>query len=302
MNTKEYLNETLDDQTLAENGKELKKLRRHRDDIKNLLLSKYSSPNPSICWAGSMSKKTMISDSYDGDLTCYFGHDDEQSGKTLEEIYQSVCDALRDDYMVEEKPSALRIMSDQTDSRGQYLHLDVVPGRYIEGDSGDVFLHRRTGDKSRMKTNLDVHIEHIRESGVRDAIRLIKLWRFQNGLIHAKTFVVELLVVKLLEKKKSSSLENQLIHVWESFRDNSASLAVEDPANPKGNDLKDQMDACRVDLSRVARQTLQTIEDSGWEDVFGAVESESENVKAAALRVAVAGVSVPNKPWLPKGK
>tara|TARA_E500000318_G_scaffold14854_4_gene14822 strand:+ start:30375 stop:31280 length:906 start_codon:yes stop_codon:yes gene_type:complete len=298
MNTKQYLESVLEAQTLDSNGDELKKLRSRRREIREILLSAYKSPKPSVRWAGSMSKTTMIRDSYDGDLTCYFDHDDEQAGKTLKEIYESVRDALSDDYLVEEKPSALRILSRQKETKGEYTHIDVVPGRFIEGNDGDVFLFRKSGDKSRLKTNLDVHIEHIRDSGVCDAIRLIKLWRFQNGLDHAKTFVLELLVVDILENKKSLSLQSQLKHVWEEFRDHSASLSVKDPANPEGNALKTQLDDCRDDLASVAKRTLKTIEDDGWEAVFGPVESETEEAKAAALHDAIRNVAVPNKPWL----
>jgi len=301
MNTKEYLESVLEAQTLDTNGDELKNLRSRRKEIRELLLNAYQSPKPSVRWAGSMSKTTMIRDSYDGDLTCYFDHDDDQAGETLKEIYESVRGALSDDYLVEEKPSALRILSRQQENKGEYTHIDVVPGRFIEGSDGDVFLFRKTGDKSRLKTNLDVHIEHIRDSGVCDAIRLIKLWRFQNGLEHAKTFVLELLVVDLLKNMKSSSLQSQLKHTWEEFRDHSASLAVTDPANPEGNDLKKQLDVCRDDLAKVSKKTLETIEDSGWEDVFGPVESESGDTQARALHEAIRSVAVPSKPWLPKG-
>lgn len=296
MTTDDYLKTILEQQTFADDDPEMVELRRHRDEIRDLLRAEFDKP--SIRWAGSMNKRTMIRDSYDGDLTCYFGHEDTQAGETLEDIYGSVRDVLRKQYIVEEKPSALRVLSAQPDSKGVYTHVDVVPGRFILGDDGDVFLHRTTGDKSRLKTNLDVQIRHIRDSGVRSAIRLMKLWRFQNGLTTVKTFVLELLVVKLLEDKDSDKLEDQLVHVWTEFRDHPKSLSVEDPANPTGNDLKPQLDACRDDLSRVAKRTLQTIEDEGWEAVFGPVESDETNSKQEAVRVAASSVPRPSKPWL----
>jgi hypothetical protein len=39
-------------------------------------------------------------------------------------------------------------------------------------------------DKKRLKTNLDVHLDHVRDSGVIDAIRLAKLWGVRNGPAH----------------------------------------------------------------------------------------------------------------------
>ena len=72
------------------------------------------------------------------------------------------------------------------------LRVDVVPGRYVDEKGGDVFLHQTSGDKNWLKTNLDVHINHIKNSQVTDAIRLIKLWRVRNHL-SVRTFVLELL-------------------------------------------------------------------------------------------------------------
>lgn len=298
MTTKEYLESVLDAQTFADDDQEIKDLRQNRDEVKDCLLEVFGSPKPSIKWAGSMSKRTMIRDSYDGDVTCYFEHGDTQAGETLEEIYAAVRDALRKDYVVQEKRTALRVLSNQPGSKGEPLHVDVVPGRYVDEDKNDVFLHCNGADKERLKTNLDVHIAHVRDSGVRPAIRLVKLWKFQNGLSHAKTFVIELLVIDLLKNKKSKSLEDQLLHVWTEFRDNASDLTVKDPANPEGNDLSDALDACRDDLARVAKRTLQTIEDGDWEDVFGPVEKKSAEATRAAVRSTVARVETPNRPWL----
>jgi hypothetical protein len=41
-----------------------------------------------------------------------------------------------------------------------------------------------------------MHLSHIKNSNVVDAIRLIKLWRVRKALMF-KTFVLELLVIKL---------------------------------------------------------------------------------------------------------
>ena len=105
---------------------------------------------------------------------------------------------------------------------------------------GCVPLPVERGEK-RLKTNIDVHIEHVRDSGVTDAIRLVKLWKVRNGIVF-KHFVLELSVIKLLDGRKRSSLESQLVHVLTEFRDSIDELTVEDPANPEGNDLSDVLD------------------------------------------------------------
>jgi hypothetical protein len=291
----DYLRKVLKAQTLKDDGPELKDLRQRRKDIEATLRAAFPDSPISIRWAGSMAKCTMILASYDGDMTCYFNHDEIEAGRTLEEIYEAVEKALQNDYMVERKASALRVKDRESET---YLHVDVVPGRFTGDEKDDVFLHRTRGDKCRLKTNLGVHIEHIRDSGVTDAVRLMKLWNCREA-IGAKTFVLELLVVKLLAGKRSSALSSQLTHVWTKMRDDSENLSVEDPANPEGNNLKPELDRVRAMLASAATRTLQRIDDEGWEAVFGEVEEEDDAKAArrAALSRAAAASPVLTRPW-----
>lgn len=298
MTNAEYLQGILEEQTFESSDQEMKDLRQRRQDIEKLLREKFAGTAICIRWGGAMAKGTMIRDSYDGDMTCYFNSGDTTAGETLEDIYNSVAKALSDDYLVEQKTSALRIRDKSASGRGTDFHIDVVPGRFTDDSKSDVFIHQNSGTKERLKTNLQTHIDHIKDSGVVDAIRLMKLWNVRNG-IGAKTFVLELLTVKLLKPKKGRSLEDQLVHVWTEFRDKPDDLAVEDPANPSGNDLTAALDVCRYSLSSIARTTLSNIESTGWESVFGALkdEDETEESKAAAVHVAVRHTPAPTRPW-----
>lgn len=301
MDPNDYLAKILDLQTFADNDPELEELRKRRQEVEGLLRDRFSQAGPSIRWGGSMAKGTMIREAYDGDMTCYFPHDEIEAGGTLEGIYESVASCLGQKYEVERKTSALRVKDPSTKgSKGfaQDLHIDVVPGRFTSDDGDDVFLHRTAGDKARLKTNLQVHIDHIRDSGVRPAIRLMKLWNVRNG-IGAKTFVLELLVVRLLKERKTETLARQLEYVWTELRDHADSLTVEDPANPTGNDLKPLLDDVRQRLSSAAATTLSLIESKGWEAVFGPIDDDDEGSRRAALKAAAVHVANPTKPWLP---
>jgi hypothetical protein len=239
----------------------------------------------------------MIKEAYDLDLICYFPREEDEAGKTIKEIYEETEKALQDDYRVERKPSALRLRDKSGIDPGLDFHIDVVPGRYIDGDSGDVYIYQHAAEKERLKTNIETHIAYVKESGAVNAIRFTKLWRCRNGLT-IKHFVLELLVVDLLSGKKSASLSSQLTHVFTKFRDESNSLFVTDPAN-ENNDLSGLLDAgVRSQLSIVARSTLNLIEDSGWEAVFGRlVAANSLEGKMSALYAAAASVATPTKPW-----
>ena len=296
MNNNGYLQEVLHEQTLAPESDELKNLQEQRAEVEQLLRDYFDDCSPSIRYGGSKAKGTMIKAAYDLDVICYFPHDDTAAGETLEDIYENTRKALEADSWVEPKASVLRLMDRELKVD---FHIDVVPGRYTDDTKTDSFLYHASGEKKRLKTNLDVHIAHVKGGGVTEAIRLLKLWRFLNGL-RIKHFALELLVVKLLKDKKSAVLATQLEHVWQEFRDHAESLTVEDPANRTGNDLSHLLDASiKAELSAVARATLSLIEQSGWEAVFGALAEKSAKEKAAALSRAAAAITTPTKPWLP---
>ena len=290
MTDNEYLQAILKSQDLADDSAELKALTARRKDVEALLRSAFPDSSPTIRYGGSKAKGTLIKESYDLDIVCYFPHDDTTAGETLEDIYNNVAAALEKDYAVERKRSAVRLRDkDLVD-----FHIDVVPGRFTDNSNTDCFLYQENGEKCRLKTNLQVHIDTVRDSGVLDAIRLLKLWKVRKAL-DVKQFVFELLIIDLLSEHKNKSLAGQLIHVSTSFRDLDSPPKVEDPANPCGNDLTPLLDAVWNELGSVASSTLSTIDNNGWEGVFGNVEKGAD--KSAAVQVAVASVATHTRPW-----
>lgn len=298
MNENEYLAAILKQQTLAPDSQELKALQENRAKVEGLLRDYFSTCSPTIRYGGSKAKGTMIKEAYDLDIACYFPHDDTGAGETLEDIFGNTRKALESDYWIEPKPSALRLKNPDPKNFKVDFHIDVVPGRYTDDTKTDTFLYQSSGEKKRLKTNLDVHIEHVRESGVTEAIRLLKLWRVRNGL-RIKHFALELLAIKLLKDKKSVTLAGQLKHVWEELRDHPDNISIEDPANPAGNDLSALVDpSIRSELSQVARAAIDAIGSSGWQTVFGAIDEKSEEEKTESLKRAASRVVTPTKPWV----
>jgi hypothetical protein len=299
MTADEYLHEILASQALGDDSDEVKALQKHRADVEKLLCDHFKDSSPTIRYAGSKAKGTMNRESYDLDIISYFASGDTSAGETLQDIYENTREALGKKYLVEQKGSALRLKSCDPENLGVDFHIDVVPGRFTDETQTDAYLYQSTGDKKRLKTNLDVHLEHVKESGVIDAIRLAKLWKVRNGLL-IRTFVLELAVITLLEGKTKKNLSTQMEHFWTELRDNSANLSVEDPANPNGNDLSKELDDnLKSHLSSAAKRTLSQIESSGWEAVFGEAEKKEKAAKVEILRRA-ASVAAPSRPWLPE--
>lgn len=282
-----YLEKVLVRETLAPDGPELKGLRETRDEVKSLLVGEYGS-EARIREAGSKAKGTMVQSSYDLDLTVYFERDSDVAGTTIKEIYEDVERVLKTAYHTQRKGPAIRLLNA---NEKRDLHVDVVPGRFVEGKNGDVFLYPSSTDKERLKTNLDVHVAYIRNSEVLDSIRLLKVWRDRHG-VTIKTFALELLAVKFLKEHWDRPLADQLLHVWSEFVQRRDELTIEDPAN-SGNDLSSLLnEAVRYQLASVAAETLRRIDAhglDGWIQTFGPVDDDEDRQEALKSIAVVTG-------------
>lgn len=294
MNVNDYLEAVLDEQTLADGSEELEALRTRGNEVKELLRRKFSKHGPRVSNAGSYEKGTMVRLSYDFDVLCYFPSDTSVGGN-LEEVYDAVEDVLRTEYTVQRKRSALRLLDANGHGDPVYFNVDVVPGRFVDGKNGDVFLHQTEGDKQRLKTNPEVQIDHVRRSGVRKAIKLAKVWRERYGF-KLPTFVLELLVIGILNGLEGEDLADQLVAFWKELRDNAQNLSVSDPAN-SNNDLSTILDsAAKLNLETAATWALQLVEDEDWKAIFGEVQERAEE-RAERLASIAVGIRKPSRPW-----
>ena len=294
MTIAEYLSRLLASQTLSDDSAEMKELQQHRADVENVLRSAFKDASPTIRYGGSKAKGTLISESYDLDIVCYFPSGATGAGDTLKDIFENVRKALAEGYAVDPKTSAIRLHS--KDVAWSDFHIDVVPGRFTDDTKGDCYLFQSGAEKGRLKTNLDTHIAHIRDAGVTPALRLLKLWRVRNGL-SIKNFVWELLCIELLDEVKGKPLADQIEHVLQSIVDAKQAITVEDPANPQGNDVMPFLKSHWSQIQTAAQVTLRTLSNGGWEGVFGKIEVVAKVDRATRLIATAGAVREPTRPW-----
>lgn len=291
-----YLTDVLYSQSLDDDSQEMEDLRHQRDAVEAIL--KQGFPTATIRYGGSKAKGTLIKEAYDLDLVCYFPHNETAAGATLKDLYQNVSKRLSEKYLTDPKTSAIRLLSAEAKTKETYTHIDVVPGRYTDSTNSDCYLYQNGGDKERLKTNLDTHITHIRDSGVTDALKLLKLWRVLNGL-DVKQFAFELLGVEVLKDKKNATLADQLDHFFDTVSQSDNPIKIEDPANPTGNDLMPILASAWPSLQKVANQTLETIQNSGLDSVYGdtGATEDSSTVEQLSAAIHIAKQHQPTKPW-----
>lgn len=293
MSNKTYLQSVLDAQAVRNDSQELRDLRAARADIEALINSAFADCDPRIRYGGSKAKGTMNLIDYDLDVISYFPRKDTRAGKTIREIYENVQAALERKYLVYPKTTALHVKD-----RDRDLHIDVVPGRFIDATETYAFVHQngRPADKGWLQTNLDRHISHVIESGCIPDIRLSKIWRRCVGLT-VRTFPLELLVIKILASVDSDALDERFTQVLESFRDEIHSLSIADPAN-EGNSLNEALSpSVRTALAAAASTTLSMVLNGGWSAVFGKVMSQTQPARDQAFRTAIITNQTRTQPW-----
>jgi hypothetical protein len=285
----EYLKSVLEAQRVGNDSSEMKDLQEARKDVEELLRAEFDECAPTIRYGGSKAKGTMNLEEYDLDIITYFPREDTKAGKTIKEIYENVQKALLKNYRVTAKTTALRVSDAERD-----LKIDVVPGRFIDDEKNDAFVHQYEGSKEFLKTNLDVHIAHIRDSGFVEEIRLAKLWRPCAGLF-VRTFPLELVTVKLLRDTSKVGLDVRLTYLMQRIRDDISTVSIEDPAN-SNNDLSEALGAeTRRAMATAARSTLQTVERDGWPGIFRRLSTGAD--RSSALRVSVQRTAAAPRPW-----
>lgn len=283
MTPNEYLKQILKQEILDNDSDEIKAIWEEREKVEKLIRDGFPDSSPTIRYGGGKAKGTMVRCNFDLDIICYFPNDDSGAGDNLEEIYNNVRKVLEAEYMVEGKNAALRLLAKSGANKGIYFHIDVVPGRFTDDKCEDAFLYQKDADKCRLKTNLQQHIDKIRNSGLQDHIRLAKIWKKKSGQ-QIRTFVLELLVVEILGKSEKSNLEICMTSFWESLRDNIDSLSIEDPANPNGNDLSPYFDEnIKALLQNCASIALTNVACDNWSFILGPAETVTNSEKAFAV-------------------
>jgi hypothetical protein len=98
-----------------------------------------------------------------------------------------------------------------------------------------------------------VHIDTVRDSGRRDVIRLVNLWRVRKRVPFRKSFLLELLTIYGCKGVSLTDLGLQLSAAFHYIEKNIETCNVKDPANTN-NLLSDDLS---IDKRRSIKATAQ---------------------------------------------
>jgi hypothetical protein len=252
MSAQSYLQGLLNQQDLSD--LELNVLRALRGEIESQVRTLQGVQR--VLYGGSYGKDTMIRELYDLDIVVYWAND---CGYTLEGIFSAVGKALRQKWnVVNPKTVAWELPFDGG------FHVDVVPGRALDSSFKYANLYR-TDTGTSLQTSIKIHIDTVSNSGRRDAIRLMKLWRKRKNVPIKKSLVLELATIEGCKGCRTNDLGDQVWSALQYLRDTFPKARIEDPANTNNVISDDIPSQDKLAIQRIAANTLQA---KTWQEVF----------------------------------
>jgi len=139
------------------------------------------------------------------------------------QIYESLyAHFQRNGYEPERRPVSIGLRVDG-------MNVDIVPAKResLNNDVHEIFSTRRL---TPMKTNLSHHVLDVIESGRREEIRVLKLWRDQHDL-DFPSFYLELSTIAALRRRPLGELADNVWAALGYFEQLFVGRAILDPAN-----------------------------------------------------------------------
>lgn len=259
MTINEFLKKLLENQKIAENFKA--EMHKDRDYFEKLVNNIPELSRPTFYWGGSYGKNTMIKESYDIDILCYFPADEPHP---LEEIYMIV----RDHIIFAQPHAYQKNVAIRVEKREGY-HIDIVPAKRSGSDESTAYLYK-SQENRRLTTSVEKQIQIVRDFRRRDLLKLIKLWKSRNN-IDIPSFLVEIITIQVNDDEKIS-IEGGLKKVFRFIASRIESCNIQDPANASNNIASNEVTAPsqKKKAKEIAKWCLEQDLDSveGWKNVF----------------------------------
>ena len=188
----------------------------------------------------------------------------------LEDIYNSLYIELQKHYQnVRKQNVSIRI---ELYGRGllDRIEVDITPGRKHPGNTNDHSLYV-SKENTWKKTNIQRHINDVKQSGRTNEIKLLKVWRELNELDFPSIYLEYLVITDILHGKPIGleHLSDNLNHILNKLAkpiDNPLlSSKIIDPAN-QGNILSNLLSQREKDSIRSA--AYEATRKTYWNEVF----------------------------------
>lgn len=205
-------------------------------------------------YSGSYAKRTGVRGTSDVDIFISLKHN---TGGTLEELYSSLY------RLAEEQAWSPRKQNVSVGVTVNGILGDLVPGREQSENSSDHSLYVRRR-KSWTKTNVELHINKVANSGRIREIRAIKIWRLLRGLDFPSLYL-ELFTIHALSGQPGNALAGNVLHALRMIGSSLTSTPIEDPANTN-NVISDDLTV--AEKQKIATEAANSAGRGAWNEII----------------------------------
>lgn len=209
--------------------------------------------------SGSRAKGTAIRGKSDMDM--FLSISDPNNAHTLKDYYDSAFEYL--------KNSGLSVRKQNVSIGVKYYNcdIDVVPAKKVNSMSyqryNDHYLWSNK-HQNRMLTNIQKHIDMVRNSGHRKEIMLLKVWR-ENHKLDFPSIYIEQLCVEELGKNNQYNLADNFCHMLQYISNIIEDKRVVDPSNCN-NIISDSLTS--AEKRTVANQANNSLSEKYWSNII----------------------------------
>ncbi|MDR2697396.1 MAG: nucleotidyltransferase domain-containing protein [Holophagales bacterium] len=171
--------------------------------------------------SGSRAKGTAISSGSDMDIFIYLS---SSNTETLKNIYNSLFDFFSSKATVCVKQDV------SIGVRFGGMNVDLIPGQRQSDYHGDHSLYKSKED-TWIQTNIDKHINIVKNSNLIPEIVAAKIWRHCHRLLFPSIFL-ELVTIEALKQKTTTEHDKNFMSLLGYLKDNIQTVRIIDPANP----------------------------------------------------------------------
>ncbi|MDJ0676892.1 MAG: hypothetical protein QNJ36_16185 [Calothrix sp. MO_167.B42] len=204
-------------------------------------------------FSGSLAKGTAISIGTDADIFISLS---SFTTNTLSDIYNTLYNAVTQAGYQTRK---------QNVSIGTIVNgykLDLVPARRQSRYGNDHSLYKNKAN-SWTKTNIQTHINYVKNSNRIPEIKLAKIWRNLHK-IEFSSFYLEMAVIDALKYANNKNLAENFLTVLKYFRDNISLTIYIDPAN-SNNVISDDLTLIQKKL--VMKKAKESRNQKNWKNI-----------------------------------
>ncbi len=222
--------------------------------IKNIIARWAGSCLCEIKLSGSRAKGTAIDISTDLDLFISLS---STTNNSLSDIYNSLYNKITSEGLTARKQN----VSIGVTYKGKKI--DLVPAKRQSQYGNDHSLYKRKSN-TWTKTNIDTHISRVINSGRRNEIIALKVWR-ENHKLEFPSILLETITIDALSGHSTATTADNIWYMLRYIKENICSLRIIDPANTN-NIISNDLSAYEKQV--LAQQAEESLSEQYWGQII----------------------------------